>query len=151
MGQAALERIVEYYAALRDRPLLIPTTAAALRERVEEPLPHQGTDFPALLEALDDIVFQFSRHNAHPRFFGYVSSPGSPVAAVGSMIASALNINVTCWRSGPAATALEHVTIGWLKEMLGYAPEAAGLLVSGGSMANLAAMAAARSAKAPGN
>ncbi len=67
------------------------------------------------------------------------------------MLAAALNINVTCWRSGPAATDLEHVTIDWMKQILGYPATAGGLLVSGGSMANFAALAAARSAKAPGN
>jgi aromatic-L-amino-acid/L-tryptophan decarboxylase len=67
------------------------------------------------------------------------------------MVAAALNINVTCWRSGPAATELELLTIDWMKQILGYPPAAGGLLVSGGSMANFAALAAARSAKAPAN
>ncbi len=98
-----------------------------------------------------DVVVEFSRHNGHPRFFGYVSSPGLPVAVMGSMIAAAMNINVTCWRSGPAATEMELVCIRWLKEMFGYPADGAGLLVSGGSMANFAGIAAARSAKAPGN
>ena len=99
----------------------------------------------------DDVIARFSRHNAHPRFFGYVSSPGTPVTALGSMLAAALNVNVTCWRSAPAGTELERLTINWLKEMLGYPPEAVGLFASGGSMANFAALAAARSAKAPAN
>jgi aromatic-L-amino-acid decarboxylase len=151
MGRAALEWIAEYYETLRERPLLIPTTSEELRRTLEEPLPREGTDFGALLAAFEDVVVRFSRQNAHPRFFGYISSPGTPVTAVGSMLSSALNINLTCWRSAPAATELEHVTIGWLKEMLGYPADAIGLLVSGGSMANFAAMAAARSAKAPAN
>jgi hypothetical protein len=88
MGRAALERIADYYGTLRERPLLIPTTSEALRERLQEPLPSEGTDFAALLDALDDVVVRFSRHNAHPRFFGYISSPGAPVTAIGSMIAA---------------------------------------------------------------
>src|SRR5580765_6729318 len=67
------------------------------------------------------------------------------------MIAAAFNINVTCWRSGPAAAEMELLCIRWLREMLGYPAKGAGLLVSGGSMANFAGIAAARSAKAPGN
>jgi glutamate/tyrosine decarboxylase-like PLP-dependent enzyme len=81
--------------------------------------------------------------------FAYVASAGTPITAIGSMIEATLNTNVTAWRSSPAATEVEHVVIDWLKEMLGYPKEAAGLLVSGGSMANFAALAAARSAKAP--
>jgi glutamate/tyrosine decarboxylase-like PLP-dependent enzyme len=80
--------------------------------------------------------------------FGYVASPGTAVTAIGHMIAAALNINVTAWRSAPSAADLERLTIDWLKEMLGYPATAGGLLLSGGSMANFAALGAARSAKA---
>jgi aromatic-L-amino-acid/L-tryptophan decarboxylase len=151
LGRAAVEQIAEYYDTLADRPVLMPTTSQALRASLEEALPQDGTDFDSLLKTLDDVIARYSRHSAHPRFFGYVSSPGTPVTSVGSMLASAMNINVTCWRSGPAATDLEHVTIDWLKEILGYPRQSGGLLVSGGSMANFAALAAARSAKAQHN
>ncbi|HEY1341086.1 MAG TPA: aminotransferase class V-fold PLP-dependent enzyme [Bryobacteraceae bacterium] len=151
LGAAALDWIARYYEGLPERPVVVPTTAAALRKRLEEPLPRAGSDFAALLAEFDRLIAGYSRHNAHPRFFGYVSSPGTPVASIGSMLAAALNINVTCWRSGPAATELEHVAVSWLKEILGYPADSAGLLVSGGSMANFAALAAARSAKAPVN
>src|SRR5205085_10533896 len=107
--------------------------------------------FGELLNTIQEVIGGFSRHSGHPRFFGYISSPGTPVTSLASLLASTYNINVTCWRSGPAATELEHVTIQWLKEMLGYPAGAVGLFTSGGSMANFAALAAARSAKAPGN
>jgi aromatic-L-amino-acid decarboxylase len=151
LGRATLDRIAAYYEALPDRPILVPTTSQSLRAALDEPLPQCGADFDALLNALEATVFRYSRHNAHPRFFGYVSSPGTPINAIGSMLQSALNINVTCWRSGPAATEMEHVTVNWLKEMLAYPADAAGLFTSGGSMANFAAIAAALAAKAPVN
>jgi aromatic-L-amino-acid/L-tryptophan decarboxylase len=151
IGAAALEWIARYYEKLPQQPVVVPTTSGALRKCLDEPLPQTGTDFSSLLGIFDEVVSGFSRHNGHPRFFGYVSSPGTPVASIGSMLAAALNLNVTCWRSGPAATELEHVAVNWLKDILGYPRDAAGLLVSGGSMANFAALAAARSAKAPVN
>jgi glutamate/tyrosine decarboxylase-like PLP-dependent enzyme len=151
LGRAALDRIAAYYQDLPERPILVPTTAAALHEVLDEPLPVSGASFETLLETLEATVFRHSRHNAHPRFFGYISSPGTPVNAVGSMLQSALNINVTCWRSGPAATEMEHVTVNWLKQLLGYPAEAVGLFTSGGSMANFAGIAAAVAAKAPVN
>ncbi len=151
LGRAALERVAGYYESLAGRPVLVPTTSAAIREIIGEPLPQGGTDFETLLDTVDSVISRFSRHSAHPRFFGYISSPGTPVTAVGSMLAAALNVNVTCWRSAPSGTEIEHLTIQWLKEMLGYPAEAAGLFTSGGSMANFAALAAARSAKAPAN
>jgi aromatic-L-amino-acid/L-tryptophan decarboxylase len=149
MGRAAMDLVTSYYATLAGRPVVQPITSAELRRRLDEALPQAGSDFHSLLETIRDVVFAFSRHNGHARFFGYVSSPGTPVTAMGSLISSTLNVNVTCWRSGPAATELELLTVRWLKEMLGYPAHAAGLLVSGGSMANFAGLAAARSAKAP--
>ena len=124
LGRAALERMAAYYDSLASRPVVQPTTSAALRESLAEPLPQNPADFGSILATLDDIIVRYSRHNAHPRFFGYISSPGTPVTAIGSLLESTLNINVTCWRSGPAATELEHVTVNWLKEMLGYPADA---------------------------
>ena len=149
-GQA-VDFLAAYYETLADRPVLVPTTSQEIRRRIDERLPSQGAGFDELLHTLRDVICEYSRHNAHPRFFGYVSSPGTAITAVGSMLAAALNINATCWRSAPSGTDLEHLTIDWLKQMLGYPPEAAGLLTSGGSMANFAALAAARSRKAPVN
>ena len=151
MGRAALDLVAEYFDSLASRAVVRPTTSDALRRSLDEPAPLQGVPFAELMGTVRDVVTEFSRHNGHPRFFGYVSSPGMPVAAMGSMIAAAFNINVTCWRSGPAATEMELLCIRWLMEMLGYPASGAGLLVSGGSMANFAGIAAARSAKAPGN
>ncbi len=151
MGRAALDLVTEYYDSLAARAVVRPVTSAELRRILDEPAPSAGVPFADLLGTVREVVELFSRHNGHPRFFGYVSSPGLPVAAMGSMIAAAFNINVTCWRSGPAATEMELLCIRWLKEMLGYPADGSGLLVSGGSMANFAGIAAARSAKLPGN
>ena len=151
LAQLGADFVAEYYRSLAGRPVFVPTTAEAVRKLVEEPLPQSGTPFPELLAMIRDVVSRYSRHSAHPRLFGYVCSPGAPITAVSHMIAAALNINATCWRSAPSATEMEHVVINWMKEMLGYPAGAGGLLVSGGSMANFAGLAAARSAKAPGN
>ena len=151
MGRAALDLVADYYETLAAREVLRPTTSAHLRRQLDEPAPATGLPFADLLDTVREVVEQYARHAGHPRCFGYVSSPGTPVAAMGSMIAAAYNINVTCWRSGTAAAEMELVCIRWIKEMLGYPADGAGLLVSGGSMANFAGIAAARSAKAPGN
>ncbi|MCC7174474.1 MAG: aminotransferase class V-fold PLP-dependent enzyme [Bryobacterales bacterium] len=147
--ESAARLVVDYYKTLPQRPVLVPSTSESLREVLCEPLPVDGTGFETLLGTLRDVVFRFSRHNGHQRFFGYVASPGTPITTAGSMIEAALNANLTSWRSAPPAAELEHLVITWLKEMLGYPSSAEGLLVSGGSMANLAAMAAARSAIRP--
>lgn len=143
MGNAALQWVVNHHETIRDRPVAPDVSAAELKRRLTEPLPREGRDFQALLEVFD-FVAAGSRHNDHPRFFGYVSAPGTPVATIADMLASALNANLPAWRSAPAPTELELVTIDWIKEVLGLDPGAGGLLLSGGSMANMCALAAAR-------
>ncbi len=148
MADAAVDFLASYFDSLESRPVVVPTTSRAIRERIDEPPPLAGADFSALLDTVRDVICRYNRHSAHPRMFGYVASPGTAVTAIGHMIAAALNINVTAWRSASSGTDLERLTIDWLKEMLGYPATAGGLLLSGGSMANFAALAAARSAKA---
>jgi aromatic-L-amino-acid decarboxylase len=144
MGADALDWAARYYESLRERSVYPPSSAAELRAALEEPLPQEGRAWARLLEVFRDVIVPHTRHNGHPRFFGYVSAPGTAVAAIADFLASALNPNVTAWRSAPAPAQLERVTIDWIKEALGCDPGAAGLFVSGGSIANFSALAAAR-------
>jgi glutamate/tyrosine decarboxylase-like PLP-dependent enzyme len=136
--------VAHYYESLRDRPILPRTSSAELRALLAEPLPQEGRDFARLFDVFRDVIVPNSRQNAHPRFFGYVSAPGTAIAAVADLLASALNSNLVAWRSAPAGIELERVTIDWIREALGYAPGAGGLFVSGGSMASFTALAVAR-------
>ena len=138
-----------YLASIRDRRVYPQTTAREIREKLESELPNDGIGFERLLETFQDVIVPMSRHNAHPRMFGYVQAPGTAIAAFADLLASTLNANLTAWRSAPAAVEVERLTIDWIKEILGYDAKAAGLFVSGGSMANMAALAAARQSKAP--
>lgn len=147
LAAAALDLVAHYYETLPSRPVMPDTAARDITALLCEPLPSTGTPAERLLEVVREVILPHSRHNGHPRFFGYIASPGHPVAALGDLIASTLNANVTAWRSAPAATELEHTVIGWIKEIAGFPPESCGLLLSGGSLANLAGLAAARAVK----
>lgn len=151
LARQGVDFVTQYYRSLGERPVFVPTTAEALRQTLDEPLPQQGADLTDLLDVIRDVVAGYNRLSAHPRLFGYLCSPGAPVTAISRMIAAAMNINATCWRSAPSGTQMELTVIRWMKEILGYPADAAGVLVSGGSMANFAGLAAARSAKASGN
>src|SRR5262245_21791121 len=144
MGAAALEWAAAYLDSIRNLPIAPAARSAELRDRLAEPLPAEGRDFDRLLATFRDIVVEGTRHHGHPRFFGYVSAPGTAVAAVADFLASVLNANLPAWRSAPAPVELERLTIDWIKEALGYDATAGGLFTSGGSMANLTALVAAR-------
>jgi glutamate/tyrosine decarboxylase-like PLP-dependent enzyme len=148
MAMKALDVVESFYRELPDAPIMPDTTAQAIRKLITEALPSGGVPFETALAAVRDVIYPLNRHNGHSRMFGYVASPGTAVVAIGDLLASALNANVTAWRSAPAAVEIEHLVIDWFKSALGYPSDAAGLLVSGGSMANFAALAAARTAAA---
>lgn len=148
-GSAAIEAVASYLGSIRDRPVYPKTNSREIRAKLDRDLPDEGVDFDRLLETFNNVIVATSRHNGHPRMFGYVQAPGTAIAALADLLASTLNANLTAWRSAPAAVELERLTIDWIKEILGLNTWAAGLFVSGGSMANLTALAAARRARAP--
>jgi aromatic-L-amino-acid/L-tryptophan decarboxylase len=146
-GESALQVAGSYLSDLRERKVYRAMTAGEIRNRLDSTLPMDGSDFESLLQIFRETIIPFSRHNAHPRMFGYVQSPGTPLAALADFLASTLNANLTAWRSAPAAVELERLTIDWIRQILGFGAEAGGLLTSGGSMANLSALATARTAQ----
>ena len=148
-ANAAVELIADYLSTIRDRPVYPSTSSRQIRERLDSSLPEEPANFDELLHTFRNTLIELSRHNGHPRMFGYVQAPGTAIAAIADLLASALNANLTAWRSAPAAVEIERLTINWIKQIIGFNREGAGLFVSGGSMANMAALAAARRAKAP--
>ena len=148
-AEAAVDFVVRYHAGLRDRPVAPVTTAEEIRAGLDRALPEAGAGFDATLAELEEKLLPFVRHNGHPRMFGYVQSPGIAVAALADLLASTLNANLTAWRSAPGPAEIEHLSIEWIRALLGLRVEGAGILVSGGSVANLTALLVARRAKAP--
>ena len=149
LAARAVELVSDYFHRVSDLPVLTQTPATELAAQFDAPL-------PAAPDTLDELfadcrrIFEGSRHSGHPRFFGYVASPSTPVGAFADLIASALNQNMPAWRSAPAATQVEKTVVKWLAALTGYGEGAGGLLTSGGSMANLNALYVAHRTKARG-
>ena len=101
-------------------------------------MPPDGESVEELLAACAAVLAAGRRTT--PAFFGYVQSPPAPVGVAADLLISAADQNLTSWRSGPAAAAVEHQTLRWLGEFVGFDAAATGILVSGGSAANLTAL-----------
>ncbi len=145
--------VADYYSSIRSLPVFPDTHGGKTNEKLGTLLPIEAEPLNQLLDDCRAIL-NGSRHNGHPRFFGYVASPSTAPGAFADLIASAVNANVTSWRSGPAATEIERTVVGWLAEMIGYGNhdrKAHGLLTSGGSMANLTALLIAHRSKSDPN
>ena len=142
LGRSALEWALRYFSDQSELPIYPTISASELTARLSSPLPGEPQDPAAVMADLAEIA-RYSRHNGHPRMFGYVQSSASFAGVIGDLLASAINQNVTSWRSAPAATTIEHQVIEWLKMMVGFDAAGEGVLLSGGSLANFAGLSAA--------
>ena len=144
MGYAVVDMLVERIAGLSDGPALRTATRAEMEATLAEPAPAEGRDFVSLLARLDTDVLPYVGHFDHPRFFGYIPGAGTWPGALGDLIASATNIDAGAWRESAGPSQLELTVLDWFRDWIGYPRGAAGVLVSGGSAANLTAIACAR-------
>jgi glutamate/tyrosine decarboxylase-like PLP-dependent enzyme len=147
LSALATSLVSEYFAQVSELPVFPETSAASVALQLDAPLLEEGVSAERLMEDCRAVI-RLSRHNGHPRFFGYVASPSTAIGAYADLIASAINQNVTSWRSTPAATHVERVVVRWLSALVGYSETGHGLLTSGGSMANLNALYIAHRTKA---
>lgn len=148
LAEAFVQLGKEYFDNVTNRRVFPEVTGSGLQSRFDEPPPQAPTSLKALIEDCHEII-EGSRHNGHPRFFGYVASPSTPVGAFADLLASTVNPSVTSWRSSPSATQIEQTVVRWLGALIGYDDSAHGLLTSGGSMANLTALLIAHRDRSP--
>src|SRR5581483_1941542 len=106
--------------------------------------PDDPQDFDELLAQLRREVLPFGTRIPHPAYFAFIPSSGTWPGALGDFVASAANIDAGSWMEAAGVTQVELEVLGWFAEWLGYPDTAGGILVSGGSAANMTALAAAR-------
>jgi glutamate/tyrosine decarboxylase-like PLP-dependent enzyme len=144
LGYRAVDRAVDHLSALRTRRVATPPVAAELRELLTEPLPRAPLGLEASLDRWFDRILPRATLVNHPRFFAYIPGPGSFAGALGEWLAAATNLFVGSWLGGAVMAQLELQTLDWVREALGLPADfGAGILTTGGSMANLGALAAA--------
>lgn len=143
-----VDEIVEHWTTLRDRPVAHTAKLEDLASVLAEPLPMTGTPVDDVIDKLKRFVLPNISHVDHPRFFGFIPSPNNFVSVMADALAAGTNVFSGSWISGAGAAVLESVTIDWLRQICGLPDSAGGLFVSGGSMANLTALAAARHLRA---
>jgi aromatic-L-amino-acid decarboxylase len=149
MGERALERILEHLRSLPEQPLHAVTGGKKLARSLREPLPERGVPFDRLMNTLFGRVIPHSLNTASPGYLAYIPGGGLFQAALADFIALATNRYSTVWLAAPGLVQLEENVVQWFCEVLGLPTGAGGLLTSGGSMANLIALVAARRDRLP--
>jgi glutamate/tyrosine decarboxylase-like PLP-dependent enzyme len=145
VGYRVVDLIAEHLSSLPERPVFAPVPPELASAFLQEPAPHAGRDPEDILDLFRTTVEPYPFGNGHPRFFGWVNSPPTVMGIFADALAAAMN--PSCAGGNHAAVYVERQVVNWFKQMLGYPPDAFGLLVSGGSMAALTALTVARHAK----
>jgi glutamate/tyrosine decarboxylase-like PLP-dependent enzyme len=118
-----------------------------VRARLADGLPRRGLGLAHAYEAFARDVRPYRYGNIHPRFFGWVNGSALPAGVLADFLASAMNSNVGGFDQ--SAVAVEEQVLAWLRELFEHPRDGDGILTSGGSLANLLGLAAARHAHAP--
>ena len=147
LGHQAFDDVIEYLKTVRDRPIWQPLPEASL-ELFAQSLPIHPSPREHVYEEVREHVLPYPTGNIHPRFWSWVGGTGTPTQLVADLVISAMNAGGLGFDE-VASTHVEIQLLNWLKSMLGYPEDASGLLVSGGSMANLVGLAVARTHIAP--
>ena len=145
LGHRMVDDLLTYLRTVRERPVWRPIPAD-VRSFFKGPVPRKPEGAERAYADFREQVLPHPMGNIHPRFWGWVMGTGTPLGALTEMLAAGMNPNMG--GGDHVANLVEAQVLDWCKEMLGFPREASGLLVSGGSMANLVGLAVARNARA---
>jgi aromatic-L-amino-acid decarboxylase len=145
LGHRMVDDLLTYLQTVRERPVWRPIPAD-VRSFFKGPVPRKPEGAERAYADFREQVLPHPMGNIHPRFWGWVMGTGTPLGALSEMLAAGMNPNMG--GGDHVANLVEAQVLDWCKEMLGFPREASGLLVSGGSMANLVGLAVARNARA---
>jgi len=148
-GAKVVELLIAYSEGLADSPVVRTGARKELNRLLWEELPQDGSAVPRVLARVENQVMAWMAHCAHPRFFAFVPGPSNFVGVMAETLASGFNSINECWLESSGATTVELVTLDWIRKLAGMPDSAGGIFTSGGSMANLTALAAARDRRLP--
>jgi aromatic-L-amino-acid/L-tryptophan decarboxylase len=150
LGAAAWAECLDYlYREAMRRPVGFDSYLE-LRQRLFGPS-SQPSPAPAVPATSEDVLAEFRKrlapyqyNAAHPRSFSYFTTPGLVMSIVGELLAQWVNQGIDVWHAGPVGALVEEEVVAWLRDLIGYGAGSAGVLTSGGVMANIMALAVAR-------
>ena len=137
---------LDFLATIGSRAPWQPMPAAVREAIAREPLPRLPQSAERAYDDFVTNVLPFTNGNRHPRFWGWIQGNGTPLGMMADMLAAGMNAH--CAGLDQAPKLVELQVIAWLAELMGFPSDSSGLLVSGGTMANVLGLAVARHAKA---
>ena len=145
LAHRMMDDMLDWLETVRERPVWQPIPQG-VKASFRAPLPQGATPVEAIYAEFLERVLPYAMGNPHPRFWGWVMGNGTVTGMLAEMLAAAMNPNVGGGEH--AAIYVEQQVIAWAREIVGFPADSSGLLVSGGSMANLVGLTVARNVKA---
>ena len=147
MGYQVIDHLVEHFVKLPEKPATRVVPRPVLKEKLSAPAPEQPEAWDHILKQTEVDVLTAVGLTAHPRFFAFVPSPSNFVSVMADCLAAGFNIFNGNWLEGAGPCQVERIVIDWMRDWCGMPESTGGVLVSGGSQANLTALATARHVK----
>jgi aromatic-L-amino-acid/L-tryptophan decarboxylase len=143
MAHLMIDDAMDYLQDVGNRPVweATPQTTKALTQQT---LPQEGSPVEEIYQDFKQHIMPYTKGNIHPRFFAWVQGTGTPLGVLADMWAATMNPNAAI--GDHAAMYVDKQVVNWCKEMMGFPTEASGILLSGGSIANITAITVARNA-----
>jgi len=142
--------IADYLADPSRYPVLARVNPGDIRSQLPDDAPARGEPFDAILSDFERVILPGVTHWNHPGFFAYFAITASAPGILGEFLSAALNQQAMLWRTSPAATELEEVTLAWLRRLMRLPDTFDGVIYDTASRSTLHALAAARERAVPG-
>ncbi|MFO1096051.1 MAG: aminotransferase class V-fold PLP-dependent enzyme, partial [Planctomycetaceae bacterium] len=150
LGHAVVDLVVDRHIQRHAEQVVRGGSPAELLRELGGPVPTDPGDPDAAIRRLIESALLRQQHGDHPRYFARVPGPSSFAAVLGDWLATGFNTIAASWAGGAGPSAVELIVVDWLRRLLGMPAGTEGVLVSGGSLANLTAIAAARAVQGAG-
>mgnify|MGYP002629751447 CR=1 FL=1 len=141
LGHQMVDDLIDYWAGIREQKIWRPIPDE-VKEVFDQPIPEQGQSPEEVYREFKEYIFPYNKGNVHPRFFAWIQGTGTPLGTFGDLLASGMNPNTAIGEH--SAMYVDRQVVNWCKELMNFPSEASGILVSGGSMANITALTVAR-------
>ncbi len=144
IGHELIDWIADYFQHIEERPVLAAIEPGDLKAQLPATPPAHGEPMEKIIEDLDRLIVPALTHWSHPSFFAYFATSTSAPGIFGEMLSAAFDNKAMLWRTSPASTELEDVTLDWLRQMMGLDRGMVGIIYDTASVSSMHAIAAAR-------
>jgi aromatic-L-amino-acid/L-tryptophan decarboxylase len=141
--------VADYFSSVELYPVLARVQPGDIQNALPAAAPERGESFDQILADFERVLMPGITHWNHPGFFAYFAITGSGPGVLADLMSSALNVQAMLWRTSPAATELEEVTLAWLRQLMRLPDNFEGVIYDTASISTLHALAAAREAAVP--